>query len=422
MTLEPKKALQTTRKWVVEDRMSRPSTKGLFVKERLVEARESRSITQREVAKALGRSYSTISNWERGEQAPEPASLNQLATTLGVSMGYLLKAMPQHGSSPIFFRSLANATSRARVREKARVRWLQHVSLALQETLQFPPIDIPELIHPGGYARIRTADLERIAMEMRAHWGLGEGPIDNIIMVAENAGVVVGIDEVGSTKIDGQGTWSEADGRPYVLLARDKYTAFRRQMDMAHELSHLVIHRGVTERQLGTDFDLIEYQAKYLAGAFLLPHRSFPAEIASLSLNGFLDMKPRWKVAIGAMIMRAQQLGILNDDAAQLLWKYRATRGWHRREPFDSPDETPVEEPRLLRRSVEMIVDNKVRSKKDLLDFDIGLGADDVELIASLPAGYFSKASANVIRIEPRLRESNEQVGKSQIVPFRRPT
>ena len=258
-------------------------------------------------------------------------------------------------------------------------------------------------------------------MNMRAHWHLGEGPIEDMLLVAENAGVVVGVDEVGSTAIDGQGTWSEADSRPYILLARDKYTAFRRQMDVAHELAHLVLHHGVTERNLVDDFALIEDQAKYLAGAFLLPYRTFTSEISSFSLDGFLRMKRRWRVAIGAMIKRAQQLEILTDHAAQLLWKYRATRGWHRCEPYDSPSETPVPEPRLLRRSVEMIVSAKVRTKNELVGADIGLSAKDIEMLAVLEPGYLAEHPTNVVRIEPRLRETSEREPEARVVPFRRP-
>jgi Zn-dependent peptidase ImmA (M78 family)/DNA-binding XRE family transcriptional regulator len=400
--------------------MSRPTTKQYFVRERLTEARDARAVTQTDLAKCLGRSGAAVSNWERGEQAPEPHMLEQLAQVLGVSTAYFGKEMPDHGTSAIFFRSLANATKRARTREKARVRWLQHTALTLQQILEFPEVNFPEFAGPREYLTLDHAELERIASSMRAHWRLGEGPITNMVLVAENAGVVVGIDEVGSTRIDGQGSWSDVDKRPYILLARDKYTAYRRQMDMAHELAHLALHYNVTEDELEEHFDLIEDQAKYLAGALLLPDRSFAAEIFSLSLDGFLALKPRWKVAIGAMIMRARQLHILSENAAQQLWKYRATRGWHRREPLDLPVETPVEEPRLLRRSIEMIVDASARSKRDLVTLDIGLGASDIEMMAVLPPGYFAE-QAEIVPLEPRFKTGEIAAsGTGTVVPFRR--
>jgi Zn-dependent peptidase ImmA (M78 family)/DNA-binding XRE family transcriptional regulator len=400
--------------------MSRLTTKEFFVKERLTEARDARGVTQGVLGTALNRAPSTISNWERGEQAPEPTSLDQLARALGVSTGYFLRPMPQHGTSAIFFRSLANATIRARTKEKARMRWLQHISLSLQETLEFPAVNLPEFVTPKAYLRLREEDLERTAENMRLFWRLGEGPITNAVLVAENAGVVVGIDEIGSTKIDGQANWLAEDSRPYILLAKDKYTAFRRQMDIAHELAHLVLHKGVDDSDLASNFDLIEHQAKYLACAFLLPYRTFSAELFSLSLDGFLALKPRWKVSIGAMIMRAHHLDLLNDEAAQRLWKYRATRGWHKREPLDLPSETPVEEPRLLRRSIEMMVSENVRTKSELLQNDFCLGASDVEMLAAIPAGFFSE-TADVVAFEPKLRAANSGGFSASIVPLRRP-
>lgn len=399
--------------------MSRASTKSVFVKERLIEARDARAITQAELARVLNKAGPTISNWERGEQAPEPGTLEQLAQALDVTASYLTRPMPQYGSGAIFFRSLSSATVKARTREKARLRWLQHISLTLQNVLDFPEVDLPDFLGGVPFHKLSDADLEGVAESMRRHWNLGEGPIRNALLVAENAGVVVGVDEAGSTKIDGQGNWLSEDGRPYILLARNKYTAFRRQMDVAHELAHLVLHRHVDDAALEQHFDLIEDQAKYLACAFLLPHRSFASEVHSLSLDGFLALKPRWMVSVGAMIMRAHQLEMMSDEAARRLWKYRATRGWHRCEPLDSPADYPVEEPRLLRRSIEMIVDAKVRAKQDFLRIDLGFSGPDVELLASLPSGYFREPS-NVVAFEPRLREP-AMASSAAVVPFRRP-
>ena len=403
--------------------MSRPNTRGLFVRERLSEARDARGLTQKDLARSLGRGESTISNWERGGQTPEPTSLGNLASALGVYPSYLLKPMPVHGSTPIFFRSLASATIRARTREKAKVRWLQHISLAVQEVLDLPGVDIPELIKGDQYLRLKTDDLESIASDLRAHWDLGDGPIRTMVLVAENAGIVVGVDETGSTAIDGQGTWSTADGRPYILLATDKYTAYRRQMDVAHELAHIILHRHVTsEDELAQNFELIERQAKYLAGAFLMPYRSFAAEVSSVSLDGFLSLKRRWMVSVGAMLMRAENLELLSSDAAASLWRYRTTRGWHRREPYDLPDETPVEQPCLLKRCIQMIVEEGGRSKQAVLELDIGISASDIEMLACLPPAFFSAEPVLVIRLEPKLRSRVGGSKTSEVVQFHRPS
>jgi len=400
----------------------RPNTKGFFVPARLEEARNARVLTQAEVARRLGRSGgSTISNWERGEQTPEPAALEKLAEALGVSPAYLVRPVPEYGTGAIFFRSLAGAAAKMRARERARVRWLQHISLALQEMVDFPALDLPNLVDVGDYRRLSDADLENIAGEVRRHWRLGDGPIHSMGLVAENAGVVVGVDEVGSTKIDGQANWSEVDGRPYILLARDKNTAYRRQMDTAHELAHIILHRNLSENDLSENFDLIEHQAKYLASAILLPQKSFTAEITSLSLDGFLAMKPRWRVAIGAMIMRSYNLNLISDDYKQRLWKYMSVRGWRQREPLDAPNETPVEEPRLLRRSIELIIDSRTRPARDLVETEIGLAAADIEMMTCLPTGFLTELTAPSAPAEPRLKASanTDEPSSSTVIPFR---
>lgn len=399
--------------------MVHPNADG-FIGERLSLARDARNVTQAHLAAVLGVVTPTISRWEHGDRTPDAAQLAGLAAALGVYPTYFLRPIASHGDAPIFFRSLASATVKARTKERAKMRWLQHISLTLQESLEFPNVNIGNAIQEGDYVRLSDSDLEDIAIYLRRLWGLGDGPIRNISLVLENAGVTIGIDEVGSTKIDGQANWSAADNRPYILLARDKYTAFRRQMDLAHEMSHLVLHKNVSKAQLERDFELVEHQAKYLAGAFMMPERSFTAEIPSLSLDGFLSLKKRWMVAIGAMIMRAEQLGILNEEAARRLWKYRATRGWNRREPLDHPSETPVEEPRFLRRSIELLSTEGIRTKRDLLETDIGLGATDVEILASLEPGYFSEDNAEVVPFEPKLRTSDMTGAPGQIIEFRR--
>lgn len=53
---------------------------------RLRELRESRGLTQAQLAHLLGKSWETISNFERGKTLPSLVTLEQLAGVLGVSM------------------------------------------------------------------------------------------------------------------------------------------------------------------------------------------------------------------------------------------------------------------------------------------------------------------------------------------------
>jgi Zn-dependent peptidase ImmA (M78 family) len=144
---------------------------------------------------------------------------------------------------------------------------------------------------------LRFDDLERIASDLRSHWKVGDGPVTSMIALLEAKGFVVARDIAGSVRLDGLCNWSEVDQRPYVLLAKDKQSFFRSQMDAAHEMAHAVLHRRLSQEDFEKDFKLIEEQAFRLASAFLMPSTTFALETKHKTLSGFIALKERWRVA-----------------------------------------------------------------------------------------------------------------------------
>lgn len=387
-----------------------------FQAERLVEARDSRGLTQVALADLINRTSSSISRWEAGDQSPEPKALEALAKAMNLPVSFFLRMQPKHGPAPMFFRSMASTTQSVRKRSQARLRWAQDISLSLQEWVDLPETNVPRL-DAEDHREIRNEDIERIANECRNQWGLGKGPIFDVILVLENAGIIVVKEEVGTASMDGVSNWSAADGRPYTLIARDKATCVRSRMDAAHELGHLVLHRHLGGRTLNStsDFKEIERQAFYFAGAFLMPAESFASEVWSPSLNAFLALKERWKVSVGAMMMRSANLGITSEEYERRLWKHYSARGWRKNEPLD--DTLTSEEPRLLARSVRLLVEEGVRSKDDLL-VDFRLHGPDVESLCGLPRGFMTGEKAEVVGF-PTLKGSGATPqAKAEILPF----
>ncbi|HTN71863.1 MAG TPA: XRE family transcriptional regulator [Methylomirabilota bacterium] len=392
-----------------------------FQSERLVEARDSRGLTQVALADLINRTSSSISRWEAGNQSPEPEALEILARALNLPITFFLRPKAGYGDNPMFFRSMASTTQALRRRTCGRLHWAEEIALGLQEWLDLPPINVPRL-DAVDYREIGEADIERMAAECRLLWNLGTGPIADLLLVMENAGICVVKEEVGSVTMDGLSHWSEADHRPYVLIAADKDTCARSRLDAAHELGHLVLHGGIKEKTLAdaAAFKEIERQAFLFAGAFLLPGESFAAEVWSPTLNGFLPLKERWKVSLGAMIKRCRTLGMINDEYEQRLWKHYSSRGWRKAEPFD--DTIRVEAPRLLGRSVRLLIDEGIRTREQLLD-DFRLPAADVESLCSLPRGFMSSSGGDLVtlpRLKERIQATNESTAGSSamLIPF----
>ncbi len=387
-----------------------------FQAERLVEARASRGLTQVALADLINRTSPSISCWEAGDQSPELDALEALAKATNLPVSFFLRSQPDHGPAPMFFRSMASTTQAVRKRSQARLRWAQDISLSLQDWVDLPEPNVPRLDNED-HREIRDEDIERIANECRALWKLGKGPILDVVLVLENAGIVVIKEEVGTAKMDGVSNWSEADVRPYTLIARDKATCVRSRMDAAHELGHLVLHRNLGARTLNSksDFKEIERQAFYFAGAFLMPAESFAAEVWLPSLNAFVALKERWKVSVGAMMMRCANLGIMSEEYEHRLWKHYSARGWRKSEPLD--DVLDPEEPRLLARSVRLLIDEGVRSKDNLLG-DFRLPGSDVESLCGLPRGFMSAEKAEVVGL-PALKDSgSKSKSGADVIPF----
>lgn len=391
-----------------------------FQPERLIEARDARGLTQVALAELVNRKSSSISRWESGIHPPEPEVLDALGKALNMPVAFFMRPVRSHGSAPLFFRSMASTTQTIRKRTEVRLRWAQDISLKLQESVDLPEVNVPYL-NVGDYREIRDEDIEQAANQCRKHWDLGFGPISDLLLALENAGIIVVKEDVGTAKMDGLSNWSAADDRPYMLIAKDKDTCVRSRMDAAHELGHLVLHRGLKPKTLnnGADFKEIERQAFYFAGAFLMPEESFPSEIWSPSLNAFVSLKERWKTSVGAMIMRCKVLEILGEDHAGKLWKYYSAKGWRKSEPLD--DTLKPEKPRLLSRSVQLLIDEGLFTHGELL-YDFLLHAQDVESLCNLPTGYMTARKAEILHL-PKLKErgSDSSSGKNgSVVPFNR--
>ena len=133
------------------------------------------------------------------------------------------------------------------------------------------------------------------------------------------------------------------------------------------------------------DFKLIENQAHHFGGAFLFPAKSFQREVWGLSLDSFRSLKPTWKVSIAAMISRASQLDLIDDEAAKRLWINLGRRGWRQLEPLD---DLPCEQPRLWAKAAEALIKNGIKNREQIID-DLALPSRDVEDLLSTDPDFF---------------------------------
>lgn len=389
-----------------------------FIPARLTQLREARRIaTKSALARRLGVSPTSVSRWEDedADQSPDPTTLIRLASELQVRPEFFLRE-PFVSDQPTFLRSLSSTLVRDLNYQKAQMQWLQEISYLLGHYVDLPPIDIPDVLDGTSYTDLRDDDIEAIALRLRSHWNLGNGPSGDVVALMERIGIVVSTIPMNTTKLDGLCSWSPFDGRPHVLLATDKMSFPRRQMDAAHELAHAVLHRNVPEEEFEANLRMIEQQAFRLGSAFLMPSTTYPHEVRHPSLAMFTTLKERWRVSIKAQIKRLSDLEVLPEDYARQLYKLYSAKGWSKGEPLDQ--HWPLTAPRALRDGLNLIVDNGVRGKEDLLATEFTISSADVEALCGLPRGWFEREAAEVVSLKSLERPAAERSASGEVIPF----
>ncbi len=386
---------------------------GGFQSTRLTQAREALGLTKVALATLVNVSGATITQWESGKQNPQEDKLQSLANALGQSAHWFLKPMPQNSNAPYFFRSLSAATKAGRTVTKIKLDWLAEIASILERYVDWPKLNLP--MSEKSVQAISDIEIEELANQFRDHLKLGRGPIKDLMLAVESAGIICGRSEIGFDKLDGLSNWQNEGQRAFILLSTDKQNAIRSRFDLAHELGHMILHANVSVDDISpTLHKEIERQANLFAGALLMPAESFASDISRPTLETFLTLKPRWKVSIAAMIYRAHQLEIISDLQKSNLYKNLSAKGWRLKEPYD--DQVQAEKPRLLSRACNMLVEAGI-TKDDLLD-QLGLKANLVEELCELPMGFFEPLDldSNLIsfRGSSRNKLRNTQVSEAE--------
>lgn len=151
-----------------------------------------------------------------------------------------------------------------------------------------------------SYAPKRPEDLERIATELRATPGV----LDGWMLRVEALAGALGLDIIPKAGLKEEfGIEAYLAGRPATIIAdRDAmdFGSPRYFFTLAEEIAHHVIHVDnrstdtLRESVLGLgrhDYQLLEWDAKYLAGAMLMPAEQFQTT--------FRDARQRQKEGLG---------------------------------------------------------------------------------------------------------------------------
>lgn len=290
---------------------------------RIAVARMVRGRTRKDLADAVGVSPRSISDYEMDRTTPGRSVREGLARELGFPQSYFdMGEADIPAEQSIAFRARSKMTRRQRDVATATVSLAAEVSDWMDSSFELPAADLPDL---------DGLDPEVAASYLRRLWGLGEGPVSDMIAVMEAHGVRVFSASLVSGDVDAFSHWDEWRRRPFVFLTTAK-SGERRRMDAAHELGHLVMHRRVD--LAGADARAIERQANDFAAAFLMPSAGFMATAPrGFSMQQAMQIKKVWRVSVVAAIFRGHELGLLSDWQYHHLFAAAGSMGMRSKEP-----------------------------------------------------------------------------------------
>jgi len=301
-------------------------------------ARESRSRTQADVAKATGISQGLISKVENGVRSLSRAQAEAIGGFLDYPADLFYEPGPllEGRSGCLYHRKRKTLPAKLLTALDARmvVRLVntRHMLNGIEVTgpRAFHTLDPDEFGGPEG-----------CAVALRRAWRLAPGPIENLVVIVESAGAIITTSSFGTHKLFGMSQWTTRD-HPLFFLNSD--TAMEElRWTIAHELGHLTMHGTPT----GAD---MEAEADAFAGEFLAPRGLVLPDLRGLTFARLPALKVQWRLSMKALIKRAEVIGAIDRAQAVRLYKQYSAHHWHNAEPWP----LPIEEPTLLREAANV--------------------------------------------------------------------
>jgi Zn-dependent peptidase ImmA (M78 family) len=253
----------------------------------------------------------------------------QLAFSLNLPFEPDVIASDQH------FRCLASARASERriVLERADLVW---------ELTRLLPLSLGRFSLLGD---VRDGDLARapsgLADWVRKVWEI-DGPIDDLLTLIEDSGVIVAPMPEVSRIISAFSCWY--DEMP-IMLVGGSANRRRSRFDAAHELGHLLMHRD-------SDLNLkaVEREANQFAGALLLPASELQGVFRPLDWTKLRLASGEYGVTSAALLTRCAEIGEISPVVFRAAMARASGLGWRVNDPDDWAQ---PERPTRLAQSVD---------------------------------------------------------------------
>jgi Zn-dependent peptidase ImmA (M78 family)/DNA-binding XRE family transcriptional regulator len=301
----------------------------------IVLARESRGMTQAELADKLNIVAATLSKMESGDLGISDDMRTAISNATGYPVSFFeqkAEVYPEH----LVYRKRDKVAQKllTPINAKINIQRLHVQFLIKQLDITKKPVPVYEV---GD-----TQTPQIIAQKVREQWNITEPVIDNLIALLEERGIVVTSFDFGTERVDSRCILTE-DNNPMVIYNKT-LLGDRQRFSLAFQLGHLVMHTG---QNVDWERD-VAHEANLFASEFLMPEqfirKDFDNGITLALLGG---LKSKWKVSMISLLYRADDLGYVSANQKKYLIQQFNEQKMRRREPKEL--DVPVEEEGIIK-------------------------------------------------------------------------
>ena len=313
----------------------------LFCGQQLRAVRELVGLNQREACAAVG---VTASSWCQAEAGRTRLSVSRLATVSEL-FDTAAEAFITRPDPEMQLAAQIRQPRRVNIRAQRRAERLPAAAVRLRDVLdRSVRMPTPWTLHCPVDVSVPAAEaqpsIELAAAAARAALGLdGSEPAGPLVDRLVAVGVIVVRDTAPDLTAGAYG--AIIDNQPVIVLA-GPVSGDRDNYDLAHELGHIVMHRGSPHRCGARG---AEQQARRFAAALLCPVSELRLSDADrIDWPEMQALKRRLWMPMAEIVDRAHTLGRVTDTARRTARKHCSAHGWLHSEPGDAlhPPQRPA--------------------------------------------------------------------------------
>lgn len=288
--------------------------------------RLKKNLTMSELARQVLISPMAISYYEKGKRMPDLPILKLLAQVLEVKVSDFLAV-----------RNINLVFSHGEFRKNTKLAKGQQdfVREAVEEYFSrfFTVVELlgGEVLPQAPRCHVLkvSKDFEKDAQALRIHLKLAkDGPLDNLIQILENKGILVYICQIDNNKFSGMN--GLINGRPYIVL-NGRMTPERNRSTLVHELAHLMFiwPEDMTDTEM-------EKAATAISGAFLFPRADVIRELGIHRTVIGKDMQltaQEYGISMLLLVKRARLSDIISEAVEKKFFVWASNQGWRTNEP-----------------------------------------------------------------------------------------